>query len=113
MDLMKIIQIVCGLLLVGLIILSAPTYYKEHTVTDKIIHKERVIKDSSSYYLIYGENETYKLEDSTVKWQFRSSDIYGHLEIGKTYNLTVYGFRYGYTSDYRNIIGYNISNSTF
>jgi hypothetical protein len=91
-------------LILSLFLMFTPGFYKEHQVTGIVLDKERVMKDSSSYYLIYLDDETLTIQDSWVKGQFRSSDIYGHIEQGKEYKFTVYGWRSGIFSMYRNII---------
>jgi hypothetical protein len=80
------------------------SYYGEHTVTGKVLDKEKVVKNQDSYYLIYTDNETFTIQDSLIKGQWRSSDIYGHIEKGQTYKLSVFGWRSGFFSMYRNIV---------
>lgn len=82
------------------------SYYSEDKITGTVLDKERVVKDQSSYYLIYTDTETFTIQDSTIKWRFDSSDVYGHIEEGKTYEFTVFGWRSGFFSMYRNIISY-------
>jgi len=81
-------------------------YYDEEHITVTIKDKERVNKNSDSYYLVYTDKEVFTIQDSMVKMRWNSSDVYGALEIGKTYDLTAYGWRIEYTSSYRNILEY-------
>ena len=92
---------------IGFIVaVGTPQYYEEHNVTGIVLDKERIVNGEDSYYLIYTDNETFAIKDSLVKGQWRSSDIYGHIENGKEYEFTVFGVRNGYLSMYRNIISY-------
>jgi len=100
-----------GLLVVAIFIILfslffglATTFHKA-TVTDKVLGKERVVYSSSnSKYLIYGNNETYQDTDSLWLGKFNSSDLYGHIQTGHTYQFTVIGWRVPFLSWYRNII---------
>ena len=104
---------------------SAQTSPREgdNLITAKIIDKEHVVRyieddddfddqTKISYYLIFTDKEVFKIEDSLIFGQFKSSDVYGMLEIGKTYKFKVFGLRIPLLSTYRNIIGvYNTDNS--
>lgn len=81
------------------------TVYKNVTITEKY----RVNKDSDSYWIVLGENPDngdleFKIEDNMLRGQFNATSIFNKLKIGKTYNLTVVGFRSGLLSEYPNII---------
>ena len=95
-------------------------FSNDHKYTVTITDKERVTiqfvaKDSStdSKYLIYGEDEngkTYVFEDTDTlfRWKFNSSDVYGALKEGETYELTVIGFRNHLLNWYENIIDFKV-----
>ena len=83
------------------------TVYKSVTITEKY----RVNKSSDSYWIVLGENPDngdleFKIEDNMLRGQFNSTSIFNKLKVGKTYNLTVIGFRSGWLSEYPNIIDY-------
>ena len=83
------------------------TVYKNVTITEKY----RVNKSSDSYWIVLGENPDngdleFKIEDNMLRGQFNSTSIFNKLKVGKTYNLTVIGFRSGWLSEYPNIIDY-------
>lgn len=83
------------------------TVYKSVTITEKY----RVNKGSDSYWIVLGENPyngdlEFKIEDNMLRGQFNATSIFNKLKIGKTYNLTVVGFRSGWLSEYPNIINY-------
>lgn len=58
----------------------------------------------SSDYMIYTNKGVYKDTDSLWFFKFRSSDLYGQLQRGKTYTCSTYGYRVGITSTYPNIL---------
>lgn len=65
------------------------------TVTDKMVKEER--------YLIYSENTTYQISDSLLLWRWNSSDLYGQIMVGETYEIRVAGYRIPFLSWYPNI----------
>lgn len=74
----------------------------ETTITIK--DKERISDGTSSYYLIFTNNEVFKNDDSIIQLKFDSSDIYNQLNVGGTYKVKVNWFRFPLTSSYRNIL---------
>lgn len=76
----------------------------ESPVTVKVESKERVNADKSSKYLVFTPNETFENTDSWAYWKFSSSDLYGALKEGKTYECKVAGWRVQFFSAYRNLI---------
>lgn len=98
------IGIIIALLVITPITLYALGFYNEETVTATVTDKERITKQDNSYYLVFTDNEVFSVEDSWAKWRWDSSDLYGDIEIGKTYTFTVYGWRVPFLSWYRNIL---------
>ncbi len=75
------------------------------TVTDK----ERVIKEDSSKYLVFTEDEqgnvlVFENTDNMWRGKFDSSNMQGQLKEGNKYTLTVVGYRVPLLSMYQNII---------
>jgi len=70
--------------------------------------KEKWIKNSGStkqrYMVGMESGEVYMIEDSMVKWQWESSDIYNQITEGKCYTITYFWFRNGMMSEYHNIL---------
>lgn len=70
------------------------------TVTDKGIKRA----DDTDKYLIYTDIGTFENTDEWLCGKFNSSDIYGMIKVGDTYEFTVIGFRIPFLSAYQNII---------
>lgn len=81
-------------------------YLQESNIIFTVKDKERVVDrgGEGARYLVWSDDETFENVDSLIKGKFDSSDLYGKLEIGKTYSCKVYGWRNGFFSMYRNII---------
>ncbi len=104
-----IIVLIC---LLGGLVTNIIETYNDTTYTITITDKERVNDGETSKYLIFGKDpngETMVFEntDTLMRGKFNSSTIYGNLEIGKTYEITVIGFRVPILSWYQNIISYS------
>lgn len=89
---------------------SIARFTNKETFTAKVTDKERIVTGSAdaidSYYLIYTEDGTYKLEDELLYGNFRSSDWYGKIKVDSTYEFTTIGFRIGFMSEYPNIVDF-------
>jgi len=88
-------------------------YMNPQTVVAKVINKERIYekggsehKSVKSFYLIYTDVSEYKITDQFFYGKFNSSNLYGKLEIGKTYEFEIRGFRIPILSMYPNIKSY-------
>lgn len=102
-----IIGLVAGAI-IGIISVNIAVYANKETFTTTVTDKERIVTKNGdnldSYYLIYTENGTYKLEDELLYGNFRSSDWYGKIKVDSTYEFTTIGFRIGFLSEYPNIV---------
>lgn len=85
----------------------------DHKYTITVTDKERVYigdkEDGESKYLIYGDNKdgeslVFENVDSFVRMKWNSSNMQGSLHEGKTYTITVVGYRIPFMSMYENII---------
>ncbi len=87
---------------------AAVAHGTKDTVDFKVVRLERVTSGSgdgaSSKYLVFTDGETFENTDSLWHGKFNSSDVYGHLQVGKHYRANVYGWRIPFMSSYRNII---------
>lgn len=113
---LTVISLITIAVIVTVIVVPVINFTNDHTYTITITDKERVTTQSDkdnidSKYLIYGEDEngkTYVLEDTDTlfRWKFNSSDVYGALKEGETYELTVIGFRVHILNWYENIVDF-------
>lgn len=94
---------IIGLLVIVLLAVVPNFHVEEHKV--EIVKTE--IVNNGGHYMIFckekGENVTYTLDDSFWHWSWNTSDIYGSLEVGKTYKIKTSGFRIPIISWYKNI----------
>ncbi len=107
-----------ALVVIAVIAVIVMNFSNDHTYTVTITDKERVTTQvaegqTDSKYLIYGEDEngkTYVFEDTDTlfRGKFNSSDVYGALKEGETYELTVIGFRVHIFNWYENIIDFKV-----
>lgn len=76
--------------------------YMTATIKDKIVKNG----NKSSKYLIFTDKEVLQNTDSLFRGKFNSSDVYVDLEVGKTYEFHLIGWRIKFFSVYKNIIEY-------
>tara|TARA_B110000503_G_scaffold9447_1_gene12806 strand:- start:159 stop:491 length:333 start_codon:yes stop_codon:yes gene_type:complete len=104
----KSIIILVVVLIIGLIGFQISAYTNVETFTVKVEGKERITEKSGdnieSFYLVYTDKGTFKLEDDILRGNFYSSDVYGKLRQDSTYTFKTAGYRIGYMSSYPNII---------
>lgn len=96
--------------IIGAIGINFARFAHKETVKTTVTDKERIVKRSGdnidSYYLIYTEDGTLKLEDELLYGNFNSSDWYGKIKVDSTYEFTTIGWRIGFLSEYPNIVEY-------
>lgn len=96
---------------VGGIIYSIAANYNEQTYVATVTDKDVRNYNNSSKYLVFTKTEdeetrVFSVEDSLLRFRWNSSDVYGEIEVGKTYRFTVVGFRIEILSMYENIIDF-------
>jgi len=95
-------------IIIGGIVFNISAYNNVETVTAKVEGKERITENSGdnieSFYLVYTNKGTFKLEDDMFRGNFYSSDVYGKLRQDSTYTFKTAGYRIGFLSSYPNII---------
>lgn len=93
---------------VGMVTLFAGSavyqYGNVHNVTFKVNDKVSHQSGNSSTYLIYTDKGVYSDSDSVLHGKFNSSDVYGQLQRGHTYDCKVHGHRVHVMSWYENIL---------
>jgi hypothetical protein len=97
------------LLIISSIVISTMSYIHTSTVSATVTSKERIVKSDGdgnieSFYLVYTDKGTMKLEDDLFRGNWNSSDVYGSLRNDSTYTFTTSGYRIGFFSMYPNII---------
>jgi hypothetical protein len=106
---MKGIIITAVVLVIAIFTFNIVSYFHTETFTTKVTSKERITKKSGdnieSFYLVYTDKGTLKLEDDVLRGNWESSDVYGKLKNDSSYTFTTTGFRFGLFSMYPNIIG--------
>jgi hypothetical protein len=102
------IKILVVVIIIGAICLGITGYANVSTVAVKVEGKERITESVGdkieSYYLVYTDKGTFKLEDDLFRGNFYSSDVYGKLKQDSTYTFKTSGYRIGFLSSYPNII---------
>jgi hypothetical protein len=104
-------QILIVVMIIVGIFFSISRYNNKQTVKTKVTDKERITTSGSdgnvkSYYLIFTEAGTFKLEDDLFYGNFNSSDWYGRIKRDSTYTFDVIGYRIGFMSEYPNIVNF-------
>lgn len=101
-------QILVVVLIIVAIGFGITGYLNVNTITAKVEGKERITESSGdkieSFYLVYTDKGTFKLEDDLFRGNFYSSDTYGKLKQDSTYTFKTSGYRIGFMSSYPNII---------
>lgn len=103
------------LLLVAMICISLFASFNDHSKVVTITDKERIYEKQGdtgkSYYLVFAKDENgnvvvFENTDTIWRAKWNSSDIQAALEIGKTYEVELIGFRVKFLSMYENVIDY-------
>ena len=82
------------------------SYATDAFVESVVVNKlERVCSGTRSCeYLVFTDGEVFSNSDVILRGKFNSSDLYGKIKEGETYNLKVIGYRLNFLSRYRNIL---------
>ena len=105
---MKNILVIIAITFLTLSCTGCVGYMNEQTTTCEVKDKwiKRPSGSENELYLVNCGGTTYKVSDLLFKGKFNSADIYGNLEIGKTYEITTTGYRWSFFSEYQNINSY-------
>ena len=94
--------------LVALIVYSINYAYTEGEETITVKTRWTKIVDGTERYRITSTNgQTFVIKDSIVHKQFESASLYANIDEGETYDIKTQGFRFGFLSDFKNIVAYN------
>lgn len=112
-----IVSLVMVAIILSLVVLviGLPGYFGEKEYTITITDKNIKNYDGSSKFLVFtktdkGATRVFEVTDTIVKGRWNSADDYAELEIGKTYDVDVIGWRIPLLSQYENIIDFDIVN---
>lgn len=84
-------------------------YFDRETITTTVFDKERVCDSdgdggTTCTYLVFTENGTFQISDALIGHRrFNSSDVYGRVRDCHNYEITSYGWRIPFLSQYPNI----------
>jgi hypothetical protein len=90
-------------------IIGGYAYYNSQEIIEATVRdKERVCSSSgegtSCAYRVYTDTEVFVNKDSLLFRKWNSADVQGQLEAGRSYELTVVGWRIPFFSAFRNIV---------
>lgn len=106
------VVVVTALLLFFIGIPLCYSYFATKTYTVTVTDKDVKNSSSNSKYLVFtklenGETKVFSVEDSLFKWRWNSSDVYADIEVDKTYEIEVIGWRIPIISEYENIMKFS------
>jgi hypothetical protein len=95
-----------------MIFTNLPYQWLTQRTLDAALIKDKQISTESnkntgevkSTYLIYTDHGVFRNDDAFWFMKFNSSDFYGNLDVGKFYQLKVYGWRIPILTMYPNIV---------
>ena len=105
--LIEFLFVLFGLLIVLFIggIVTFDVFSSFHTESGQVFTiKDKAVVGKSGQYLIYTDKTTYEIDDTWLHGRWDSSDVYGKMEVGKTYICTLQGYRVPFFSMYPNIL---------
>lgn len=97
------VYVVCSLILVALLFGlwfsfgiggMGPTNNVTATVISKHVDTEGVSGDVSSSYMVVTDNGTFEVDNGLLLELWNADELYGVIQIGKTYTFTTKGNRY-------------------
>lgn len=100
-----ILSIIIIAIIIGYFIYSL--LYAFHSGSETITIKDKWVKqnrDSGKYLISSTDGQVFEITDSIIKGRFDSSNLYAELQPGQTCNIETQGWRFGFHSDYKNII---------
>jgi len=102
--LVSLFGIGCTFVIIGKLVVPAIMTYSTAEKVMFTVKEKEPIATKEVKYLIFTKQEVFENTDSFWKAKFNSSDVYGQIEPGKTYEAEVYGWRVPFLSWYRNIV---------
>lgn len=92
----------------GMIVYSINYAYTEgkETITVKT-RWTKIVDGTERYRITSTDGQTFVIKDSIVHKQFESASLYANIDEGETYDIKTQGFRFGFLSNFKNIVAYN------
>lgn len=94
-----------GTLLTAVAVVSLAGVFGMPRITEEVVTAtvtNTMVKNDQ--YLVYTDVDTYKIEDTIAYFNYRSSDVWGKLTKGNTYEFTTTYWRAPWLSWYENIV---------
>lgn len=113
MEIKKLFIVVLGLMLLLTIGEQVIFNFNDTEYTITVTDKERIyegsVGNSSSKYLVFGDDKNgnslvFENTDCFIRGKWNSSNVQGKMKKGNTYKITVIGYRISFFSMYQNII---------
>lgn len=92
--------VVIAAMIVLTLVYSGSRFEETITITGKDVKNT----SESSTYMVFTDKGTYCVKDSLLFWRWDSSDMYGSLHEGGTYEIEAVGWRVPILSMYPNIL---------
>lgn len=80
------------------------SYMSKDTVTFTVNKTERIVKEDTSYYLVFTDQGVYKNVDAFLHFKFDSSDLYNMLTPNRSYTCVKNFWRVRFLSMYENLL---------
>lgn len=71
------------------------------TIKDKWVKYDG---DDAKYLISSEDGQVFQITDSLFKWRWDSSNLYAEINEGESCQIETQGWRFGFMSDYKNII---------
>ena len=94
------------LLIVSAFTSVALAWSTKDELTISVQKKERINQPTGQYknYFIHTDGEVFACENSLAYWNFHNEEIFDQMDVGKTYTISVSGWRVSWLGWHRNII---------
>jgi hypothetical protein len=96
--------LICVVLSAGAVTKVAGATRNPHWQTCTVNDKDRGGKDKGTYRIYTEQCDTLADEDSWINGKHNSSNLYGRIEVGHTYQFRIVGYRSGIGSHFANIL---------
>lgn len=92
------------LMFVGIITFNITNVFHESTETFTVTDKSVTHQDKEVIFMIFTNKTTYQVSDTLIYRRWDSADVYGKIQVGKTYRAKLQGYRVPFLSMLPNIV---------